>query len=173
MKISNTKLHATLQWTTFAEKSPLVFIKNRWHIYIIFFNLFFQSPPYENFTLSEYYTYNFFTSRVVMSSDYQRRDSGFHSQWHHWSFFYTASYYVVLHFYLQQPGIIKIFLLYNIPGKVPLFFWNKQDIMRVNCTQNVTKYYILLRNVAHVLKVHNSVKRMSSVAKLKVVQYLS
>ena len=58
----------------------------------------------------------------------------------------------MLHFYLQQPGIIKMFLLCNIPGKVLLFFLNKQDIMRVNCMQNVTKNYILLRNVAYVLK---------------------
>jgi hypothetical protein len=57
----------------------------------------------------------------------------------------------MLHFYLQQPGIIKMFLLCNIPGKVPLFFLYKQDIMRVNCMQNITKYYILLRNVASVL----------------------
>jgi hypothetical protein len=58
----------------------------------------------------------------------------------------------MLHFYLQQPGIIKMFLLCNIPGKVLLFFLYKQDIMRVNCKQNLTKYYILLRNVASVLK---------------------
>jgi hypothetical protein len=58
----------------------------------------------------------------------------------------------MLHFYLQQPGIIKMFLLCNIPGKVPLFFLYKQDIMRVNCMQNITKYYTLLRNVASVLK---------------------
>ena len=53
-------------------------------------------------------------------------------------------YYVMLHIYLQQPGIIKMFLLCNIHGKVPLFFLYKQDIMRVNCMQNITKYYILL-----------------------------
>jgi hypothetical protein len=45
-----------------------------------------------------------------------------------------------------------MFLLGNITGKVPLFFLYKQDIMRVNCMQNITKYYILLRNVASVLK---------------------
>jgi hypothetical protein len=66
-------------------------------------------------------------------------------------FFNKALYYVLLHFYLQQPGIIKMFLLCNIPGKVLLFFLYKQDIMQVNCMQNVTKYYILLRNVASVL----------------------
>jgi hypothetical protein len=58
----------------------------------------------------------------------------------------------MLHFYLQQPGIIEMFLLCNIPGKVPLFFLYKQDVMRVNCLQNIKKYYILLRNVASVLK---------------------
>jgi hypothetical protein len=67
-------------------------------------------------------------------------------------FFNKALYYVMLHFYLQQPGIKKMFLLCNIPGKVPLFFLYKQDIMRVNCMQNITKYDILLRNVASVLK---------------------
>jgi hypothetical protein len=66
-------------------------------------------------------------------------------------FFNEELYYAILHFYLQQPGIIKIFLLYIVPGKVPIFFWYKQDIMRVNCMQNVTKYYILLRNVAYIL----------------------
>jgi hypothetical protein len=45
-----------------------------------------------------------------------------------------------------------MFLLGNIPGKVPQFFLYTQDIMQVNCTQNITKYYILLRNVARVLK---------------------
>jgi hypothetical protein len=60
----------------------------------------------------------------------------------------------MLHFYLQQPGIIKMFFLCNIPGKVPLFFLYKQDIMQVNCMQNITKYYILLRNVASVLNTH-------------------
>jgi hypothetical protein len=68
-------------------------------------------------------------------------------------FFNKVFYYVMLHFYLQQPGIIKMFLLYNISGKVPLFFLYKQDIMQVNCMQNITKYYILLRNVAYVLKI--------------------
>ena len=53
----------------------------------------------------------------------------------------------MLHFYLQRPGVIKMFLLCNIPGKVPLFFLYKQDIMQVNCMQNI----ILLRNVASVL----------------------
>jgi hypothetical protein len=53
----------------------------------------------------------------------------------------------------QQPGIIKMFLLGNIPGKVHIFFLYKQDIMQVNCMQNITKYYISLRNVASVLKV--------------------
>jgi hypothetical protein len=62
-----------------------------------------------------------------------------------------ALYYVMLHFYLQQSGIIKMFLICNISGKVPLFFLYKQDIMQVNCMQNITKYYILLRNVASVL----------------------
>jgi hypothetical protein len=68
-------------------------------------------------------------------------------------FFNKALYYVKLHFSLQQPGIIKVFLLCNIPGKVPLFFLYKQNIMRVNCMQNITKYYILLRNVASVLNI--------------------
>jgi hypothetical protein len=63
-----------------------------------------------------------------------------------------ALYYAILHRYLQQPGIIKMFLLYNILGKVPLFFLNKQDVMQVNCMQNVTKNYILLKNVAYVLE---------------------
>ena len=48
-----------------------------------------------------------------------------------------------------------MFLFCNIPGKVPVFLLYKQDIMRVhvNCMQNnITKYYILLRNVASVLK---------------------
>jgi hypothetical protein len=69
-------------------------------------------------------------------------------------FLIKRSIHVFLHFYLPQPGIIKIFLLCNIPGKVPQFFLYKQDIKRVNCMQNVTKYmyYILLRNVASVLK---------------------
>ena len=62
--------------------------------------------------------------------------------------------YAILHLYLQQPGIMKMFLLCNIPGKVPLFFLNKQDIMSVNCMQNVTKNYILLRNVAYVLMLY-------------------
>ena len=52
-----------------------------------------------------------------------------------------------------------MFLLCNIPGKVLLFFLNKQDIMRVNCMQNVTKNYILLRNVACVLKCINMIKK--------------
>jgi hypothetical protein len=68
-------------------------------------------------------------------------------------FFNKVLYYVMLHFYLQQPGIIKMFLLCNIPGKVHQFFLYKQDIMQVNCMQNITKYYILLRNVASVLKI--------------------
>jgi hypothetical protein len=51
-------------------------------------------------------------------------------------FFNEALYYVIL----QQPGIIKMFLLCNIPGKVPLFFLYKQDIMRVNCMQNIIYY---------------------------------
>ena len=68
----------------------------------------------------------------------------------------NVAYYAILHLYLQQPGIIKMFLLCNIPGKVLLFFLNKQDIMRVNCMQNVTKNYILLRNVACVLKLSES-----------------
>jgi hypothetical protein len=59
----------------------------------------------------------------------------------------------MLHFYLQQPGIIKIILICNIPGKVPLFFLDKQEIMKVNYMQNITKYHILLRNVASALKV--------------------
>jgi hypothetical protein len=67
-------------------------------------------------------------------------------------FFNEELCYVILRVYLKQTGIIKIFLLYNVPGKVPIFCWYKQDIMRVNCMQNVTKYYILLRNVAYVLK---------------------
>jgi hypothetical protein len=58
----------------------------------------------------------------------------------------------MLHFYLQQPGIIQMFLLCNIPGKVPLLFLYKQDAMGVNCMQNITKYYILFRNVAFVLQ---------------------
>jgi hypothetical protein len=48
-----------------------------------------------------------------------------------------------------------MFLLYKIPGKVPLFFLYmlyKQDIMRTNCMQHIMKYYILLMNVASVLK---------------------
>jgi hypothetical protein len=57
----------------------------------------------------------------------------------------------MLHFYLQQPGIIKMFFLNNIPGKLPLFFLYKQDMMRVNFMQNVKKYYVLLRNVVSVL----------------------
>ena len=55
---------------------------------------------------------------------------------------------------LQQPGIIKMLLPCNIPGKVLLFFLNKQDKMRVNCMQNVMKNYILLRNVAYVLNIY-------------------
>ena len=74
-----------------------------------------------------------------------------------------ALYYAILHLYLQQPGIIKMFLLCNIPGKVLLFFLNKQDIMRVNCMQNVTKNYILLRNVACVLNSKNYITRDTSI----------
>jgi hypothetical protein len=59
----------------------------------------------------------------------------------------------MLQFYLQQPGIIKMFLLCNIPGKVPLFFLYKQDIIPVNGMQNITKYNKLWRNIASVLKV--------------------
>jgi hypothetical protein len=55
--------------------------------------------------------------------------------------------------YLQQPEIIKMFLLKNIPGKVHIFFMYKQDIKQVNCMQNVTKYYILLRNVVSAVKI--------------------
>jgi hypothetical protein len=60
----------------------------------------------------------------------------------------------MLHFYLQQPGIIKMFLLCNIPGKVPLFFLYKQD----NASKLYAKYdkilyiIVILRNVASVLK---------------------
>jgi hypothetical protein len=56
-----------------------------------------------------------------MKSAYQSEYGGFYSQWNQWSFFSKSLYYAVLHFYLQQPGIIKMFLLYNIPGKY-LFF---------------------------------------------------
>jgi hypothetical protein len=52
-----------------------------------------------------------------------------------------------------------MFLLCNIPGKVPLFLLYKQDIMQVNCMQNITKYYILLRNVVSVLKLGRCRKR--------------
>jgi hypothetical protein len=31
---------------------------------------------------------------------------------------------------------MKMFFLKNIPGKVPLFFLYKQDILQVNCMQN-------------------------------------
>jgi hypothetical protein len=94
---------------------------------------------------------------VVKTSGFEWKGFGFESCCTHSSFFFNkALYYVMLHFYLQQPGIIKLFLLCNIPGKVPLFFLYKQDIIRLNCIQNITKYYILLRNVASVLKLISS-----------------
>jgi hypothetical protein len=112
---------------------------------------FFQSPLYEEFfrnIISKFYTvwilpfsFNCFTSRVVMISDYQRQNSGFDSQWNQWSFFNKALYYAMLHFYLQQPGIIKMFLLYNIPGKAPLFFLYKQNIMQVKLSAKCHKIY--------------------------------
>jgi hypothetical protein len=40
-------------------------------------------------------------------------------------FFNIALYCAILHFYFQQPGIIEMFILYNIPGKAPLFFLYK------------------------------------------------
>jgi hypothetical protein len=46
----------------------------------------------------------------------------------------------MLHFYLQQPGIIKMFLLYNILGKVSLFFLYKQD----NASMLYAKYHEIL-----------------------------
>jgi hypothetical protein len=37
---------------------------------------------------------------------------------------------------------------------LPVYILHKQDIMRVHCMQNVTKYYISLRNVASDLLTH-------------------
>jgi hypothetical protein len=103
-----------------------------------------------NFILSEYYpsALNWFTSCTVISPAIHGCDSGFDSHGNQWSFFMKSC---TMQFYVFICNI-KIFLLYNVPGKVPIFFWYKEDIMRVNCMQNVTKYYILLRNVANVLK---------------------
>jgi hypothetical protein len=47
----------------------------------------------------------------------------------------------MVHFYLQQQGIIKMFLLYNIPGKhgkVPLFFVYEEDASKMS--QNIIYY---------------------------------
>jgi hypothetical protein len=56
-------------------------------------------------------------------------------------FFNKALYYVMLHFYLQQPGIIKMFLLCNIPGKVPQFFFVQT---RYNESKLYAKYHKIL-----------------------------
>jgi hypothetical protein len=96
--------------------------------------------------------FNNFNSREVKASACEWKDLGFESHRIQSFFLNKAVYCVMLHFYLQHPGIIKMFLLCNIPGKVPLFFLYKQYIMRINCMQNITKYYVLLRNDASVLK---------------------
>ena len=72
----------------------------------------------------------FFNSRADKTPDSQRRDCEFDS--HNiliYIFSKKALRYAILHLYLQQPGIMKMFLLCNIPGKVLLFFLNKHDIM--------------------------------------------
>jgi hypothetical protein len=74
-----------------------------------------------------------------MTYDYQTEDYGFNSQLIRWSFFNKALYFAMLHFYLQQAGIIKMFLLYNIPGKVPIFFLYKQN--------NASKLYAKCHNI--------------------------
>jgi hypothetical protein len=55
-------------------------------------------------------------------------------------------YYVMLHFYLQQPGIIKMFLLCNIPGNLVQTRYNPSKLYAKH-----HKYYISLRNLASVL----------------------
>jgi hypothetical protein len=56
-------------------------------------------------------------------------------------FHYKALYYVMVHFYLQQPGIIRMFLLCNIPGKVPLFSFVQT---RYNASNLYAKYHKML-----------------------------
>jgi hypothetical protein len=141
------------------------------HVHNIFSNLFFQPPRYEEFSSNNFKilyclnipAYRSTTSVVVRSRHLllNEKSTGFQSHRNQRSFFNKALYYVMLHFYLQQSGIIKTFLLCNIPGKVPLFFL----YMRVNCMQNITKYYILLRNVASVLKLMINLKFLFDIVK--------
>jgi hypothetical protein len=51
--------------------------------------------------------------------------------------FNKVLYYAILHFYLQQPGIIKMILLYNIPGKGTSIF-----LVQTRCNANkLAKYH--------------------------------
>jgi hypothetical protein len=130
-------------------------------IHNIVSNFFFQPPRYEEFSSNNFkilYCPNITSqwssaSAVVRSRHVLENEKILGSspiETNHF-FFQWSVILCNVTLYLQQPGIIKMFLLCNIPGKV-LFFWYKQDIMRVNCMQNITKYCILLRNVASVLK---------------------
>jgi hypothetical protein len=98
----------------------VVMLNNDKQVKLVFNCSFIHSEIISKFYTSEYYPsiFNCFTSHVAIKSDYQRLDS----QSDYWSFFNKALYWAMLHLYLQQPGIIKMFLLCNIPGKVPLFF---------------------------------------------------
>jgi hypothetical protein len=142
--------------TMITYKSTRNCLKGTRHVHNIFSNLFFQPPRYEEFSSNNFkilYCPNITTmvstaSLVVWSRhlavNHNEKILGSNPTVYTDLFFNKALYhvyYVMLHFYLQQPGIIKMFLLCNIPGKVPQFFLYKQDIMRVNCMQNFTKYY--------------------------------
>ena len=127
-------------------------LKDRRNVHNIFSNLFFQSPRYEEFfrNNSKIYTVRMLPLKYSSSSTivvWIRRLTlngeivGSIPTILLYIFSKKALCYAILHLYLQQPGIMKIFLLCNIPGKVLLFFLNKHDIMWVNCMQNVTKNY--------------------------------
>jgi hypothetical protein len=116
------------------------------HVHNIFSNLYFQPPRYEEF--SSNIMPEFSTASLVVWSRYLTvygKFPGSNLIETTDLFINKALYNVMLHFYLQQPGIIKMFLLCNIPGKVLLFFLYKQDIMRVNCMQNIIYYWGTLR----------------------------
>jgi hypothetical protein len=52
-------------------------------------------------------------------------------------------YHAMVQFHLQQPGIIKLYIY----RKNLYFSCTNKIIMRVNCMQNVTKYYIVYYNI--------------------------
>jgi hypothetical protein len=132
-------------------KSYSLRIKGTRHVHI-FSNLFFQPPRYEEFSSNNFkilycpnITAQCSTASVIVRSRHllvNEKILGSNPIITKDLFFNN---YVMLHFYLQQPGIIKMFLLCNIPSKVPLFFLYKQDIMRVNCMQNIIYYWGTMR----------------------------